>query len=290
MHAHHARTRLSTMLTGAALLTDVLAYLRCPLCRGELSGDASLRCTNGHSYDVARQGYVNLLVGAAPAGADTAEMVTARAQLLAGGLFDGLTRAVTELIPPAPGLIIEVGAGTGHYLAAAVDRVGAPGLALDIAKAAVRRAAQSHPRVGAAVCDIWRGLPVADACAAVVLDVFAPRNPEEFHRVLRPDSALVVATPRPGHLAELVDRLGLLGMDPDKEERLDVSLAARFRLETRTVHREPLPVGRADALRIAAMGPSAFHIGATELAERVAALPDPFTVTLDVRLGRYRPR
>jgi 23S rRNA (guanine745-N1)-methyltransferase len=278
------------------MLADVLAYLRCPLCRAELAGDttdarpAALRCDNGHSFDVARQGYVNLLVGAAPAGADTAEMVSARAQLLAGGLFDGLTRALTQLIPETPGLIMEVGAGTGHYLAAAVERAGAPGLALDIAKPAVRRAARAHPRVGAAVCDIWRGLPVADGCAGLVLDVFAPRNPEEFHRALRPDGALVVATPRPGHLVELVDRLDLLGMDPDKEERLDASLATRFRLETRAVHRESRPVGRDDALRLAAMGPSAFHIGAAELAERVAALPEPFTVTLDVRLGRYRPR
>lgn len=271
------------------MLADVVAFLRCPLCRGELAGDAALRCPNGHSFDVARQGYVNLLVGTAPAGADSAGMVTARAQFLGSGLFDGLTRAVVDLVPPANALVIDVGAGTGHYLAAVLDRVAAPGLALDIAKPAVRLAARSHPRLGAAVCDIWRGLPVADACAGAVLDVFAPRNPGEFARVLRPDGALVVATPRPGHLAELVDRLGLLGLDPDKDQRLDASLAGRFRLDKQIVHREPLRVGRADALRLAAMGPSAFHIEPAVLAERVAALPDPLTVTMDVRLGRYRP-
>ena len=272
------------------MLADVVAYLRCPLCRAELAGEAALRCANGHSYDVARQGYVNLLVGAAPASADTEEMVAARAQVLAGGLFDGLTGAIADLVPRTPKLIIEVGAGTGHYLAAVLGRADAPGLALDIAKPAVRRAARSHPRLGAAVCDIWRDLPVADACAGVVLDVFAPRNPGEFHRVLRPDGALVVAIPRPGHLAELVDRLGLLGMDPEKEERLATSLSGWFRLETEVFHREPLRVGRADALRLAAMGPSAFHLDVSALAQRVATLPDPITVTMDVRLGRYRPR
>jgi 23S rRNA (guanine745-N1)-methyltransferase len=274
------------------LLSDVVPYLRCPLCAGELSDDAgALRCTRGHSFDVARQGYVNLLVGSAPAGADTPEMVAARAEVFAAGHFEGLTEAVVQA-GSGQGLVVDAGAGTGHYLAAVLAQEPAgltKGLALDIAKPAARWAAKAHPRIGSAVCDVWRGLPVADACADVLLDVFAPRNPAEFHRVLRPDGRLVVVTPQPQHLTELVHGLGLLGMDPGKDERLDSGLLGWFRGIGDTVHTSRHDVTHADALRLAAMGPSAFHTSPAELAARVAQWPEPLNVTISARVRVYRP-
>jgi 23S rRNA (guanine745-N1)-methyltransferase len=180
---------------------EFLSYLRCPVC-GEVlaAADQSVRCPAGHTFDTARQGYLNLMAGPAPTDGDTTEMVAARAELLAAGHFDFLTDALTreadELLPPySPGLVLDVGAGTGHHLAAVLDRhPEARGLALDVAKPAARRAARAHPRAAAVVCDVWRRLPIADGCADLVLDVFAPRNGAEFARVLRPGGALVVVT------------------------------------------------------------------------------------------------
>ncbi len=283
------------------MLADVLPWLRCPLCTGDLAAHATaLTCPNGHTFDVARQGYVNLLTAAAPAGADTPAMVAARDEVLRSGLFDQLTAAVTATAtggggrggpgPAAGALVVDVGAGTGHYLAAVLDRTRGPGLALDIAKAAVRRAARAHPRIGAAVCDIWRGLPVADGGAGLVLDVFAPRNPAEFARVLRPDGRLVVVTPEPDHLGELVEPLGLLGVHPGKQARLDRGLADLFHLEHQADHRGELRVDHAGTGRLVAMGPSAFHIAPADLADRMTRLPDPVSITVHVRLGVYRPR
>jgi 23S rRNA (guanine745-N1)-methyltransferase len=273
------------------VLTDVVRYLRCPRCGGELAGEAALSCPRGHSFDVARQGYVNLLSTAPPAGADTQKMVAARAEVLAAGHFEQLTGAVVEACADADlRLVIDAGAGTGHYVAAVLDQAeAAVGLALDIAKAATRRAARAHPRIGAAVCDVWRGLPVATACADVLLDVFAPRNPPEFHRVLRPDGRLVVVTPQPEHLAELVHGLGLLGMDPGKDERLDAGLAGWFRNVADSVHTSRREVAHVDALRLAAMGPSAFHTSPAELAARVDRLPEPVRVTISARVRIYQP-
>jgi 23S rRNA (guanine745-N1)-methyltransferase len=297
------------------VLADVLAFLRCPLCAGELCGEAALGtpqrlrarsaprawrpydarslsalvCPSGHHFDVARQGYVNLLVGRPPAGTETPDMIESRARVFAAGLLDGLTAAVVDAARAAePGLVVDAGAGTGHYLAAVLDHLGGVGIALDIAKPAVRRAARAHPRLGAAVCDIWRGLPVADACTGLLLDVFAPRNPGEFHRVIHPDGLLVVVTPRPEHLTELVSGLGLLGIDPGKHERLDAGFTGLFRLERELAYAATARVGHADALDLARMGPSAFHTSATELAARVAELPAPVTVTLSARIGVYR--
>ena len=82
--------------------------------------------------------------------------------------------------------------------------------------------------MAAVVCDAWQALPVADGVAALVLDVFAPRNPPEFRRVLRPGGKLLVVTPTARHLSELVTGLGLLSVDERKPERLEQALGADF--------------------------------------------------------------
>jgi SAM-dependent methyltransferase len=171
----------------------VLDQLACPVCgEGLARRDATLRCRNGHSFDVARQGYVNLLTGAVPAGlGDSAAMVAARADFLAAGHY----RPITEALVRAAGgarRIVDVGAGPGHHLAAVAGAVpGRRGLALDASKHAARRAARAHPRVEAVVADVWRGLPLRDGAVDAVLDVFAPRHGAEFARVLAPGGALI---------------------------------------------------------------------------------------------------
>lgn len=277
-------------------LAEIAPWLRCPVCGSRFDVEAAcLRCARGHQFDLARQGYVNLLTGRAPAGIDTTDMVAARADLLAAGHFDFLTRALSDTAaartPGGDGLVVDAGAGTGHYLAAVLDRLPDHlGLALDLAKPAVRRAARAHPRAAAAVCDIWHGLPVADGAADLVLDVFAPRNGAEFRRILRPDGALLVVTPRPDHLAELVTALGLLGVDPDKDRRLDDTLRPWFQPVETTTYAQPLALTRIAAGLLVAMGPSAWHGDAAERTARLARLPEPITVTASVSLHVYRPR
>ncbi len=161
------------------------------------------------------------------------------------------------------------------------------GLALDISKFAARRAARAHERMAAVVCDAWSVLPVADACASLILDIFAPRNAAEFRRVLRPDGALLVITPSPRHLEELIAPLGLLTVDERKPERLDQALAADFILEDRSEYEERLRLSPADAGALAAMGPSAHHVQSEELAAGLAALGEVVEVTLSVVASTY---
>src|SRR5437764_13568006 len=102
------------------------------------------------------------------------------------------------------GLIVDAGAGTGYFLAHVLDAApDATGLALDVSAVALRRAARAHPRLGAAMWNLWEPWPVGDEVASVLLNVFASRNGPEFHRVLRPGGLLTVAAPAPDHLREL---------------------------------------------------------------------------------------
>jgi 23S rRNA (guanine745-N1)-methyltransferase len=281
------------------MLAEITAALRCPLCRGGLGRtDGSLTCPAGHAYDIARQGYVNLLTGRVPDGVETPAMVAARAEVFAAGHLAFLTAALADAAaaaaptwPGPPGLVVDAGAGTGGHLAGVLDRLpGHAGLALDLARPAARRAARAHPRAGAAVADTWRRLPLADGCADLLLDVFAPRNGPEFARVLRPTGTALVATPAPAHLAELVDRLGLLRVDPDKERRVAATLSPHLVLAGQRRLTRVLRLSRDDVARFVAMGPSAWHQHHDRIREELEALPQPLTVTASVDLRTFRPR
>ncbi|MEW2426382.1 putative RNA methyltransferase [Micromonospora sp. NPDC047644] len=295
----------------------ILDRLRCPVCGEPLApatDTRALRCPRRHSFDIARQGYVNLLTGRAPHVGDTPDMVAARADFQAAGHYDVISSALAaaatdavgrlagaplESTPAAaqqPGfgaypLVVDAGAGTGRYLGAVLAALpDAVGLALDVSKPALRRAARAHPRAAAALADTWQRLPLADASTAVLLNVFAPRNGPEFHRVLHPAGTLLVVTPDTDHLAELVDTLDLLRVDPDKADRVAASLGGHFTPVSSAVHRAGLALTRPEVATVVGMGPSAWHTDAAALTTRLAALPEPVRVTVAVRLDVLRPR
>lgn len=253
-----------------------------------------MRCSAGHAFDIARQGYLSLLSGEAAHTGDTPEMVAARERFLGAGHFDRLADELASLLAERPlarragrpGCLVDLGAGTGWYLARLLDAVPAAiGLALDVSKPALRRAAKTHPRLAAVACDVWRPLPLMDAVAAAVVNVFAPRNPAEMTRVLGPGGLAAIVTPRPAHLRELVAPLGLLGVDESKDERLAGELAScGMSITARRELDWTLALDRAGARDAAAMGPSAFHLSLAELDERVAALPQPLELTAAVTI------
>lgn len=260
----------------------VVAALLCPVCRDGLSGVAgSLRCDRGHAFDVARQGYVNLLQ-ASVGSADTAAMVADRVGFLAAGHYRPLAEAVAGLVC-TDGLVVDAGAGPGYYLGAVLDRMpDATGLAMDVSPAALRRAARSHERLGAVVWDVWKRWPVRDGAADVLLNVFAPRNGPEFRRVLRPGGLLLVVTPDTDHLAEL-GSAGLLTVDPRKAQRLAGTLGDGFDQMHAERVRYPMTLDPPDLARVIGMGPAGHH-------ERPAPPDHPCTVTASFVLAVYSAR
>ena len=258
--------------------------LACPHCGAGLAADGrAWRCPAGHSFDVARQGYLNLAGGPEPANADTAAMLDARTRVQDAGLFGFVERALDGAVPlTRVGTVLEVGAGTGHYLAGLVeDRPPARGIALDVSRAAAKRAARVHHRVASVVADVWRGLPLVNGVIDVLLCVFAPRNAAEFARVLAPGGRVLVITPTERHLAELRERYGLLGIEDAKHDRLLAGMAGHLRHEASTSHRSTGTLSGAQIGDLIGMGPNAFH----------APPPAASTqeVTLAVRLDVFGP-
>lgn len=267
--------------------------LRCPVCGGGLSlTGRTASCPQRHAFDLAKQGYLNLLPSASTGiEGDTAEMIAAREDFLARGFYAPVREALIRASGASTdGLIVEVGAGTGYYLAGVVAAAtGRSGIALDVSRYAARRAAKVDPgRIGAVVCDAWQELPVRDHAAAVVLNVFAPRNAQEMARILAPGGSLLVVTPNQAHLTELIGVLGLVKVDEDKERRLSESLKGSFVQTDRTVVEVAMRLDHAAVERLVAMTPSARHTDRAELAERIAVLADPTPVTLSVTLSVWQ--
>jgi 23S rRNA (guanine745-N1)-methyltransferase len=275
-----------------SLPPEIIRSLLCSVCGHPVGAiGRTVRCDLGHSFDLAKQGYVNLLHARIPAGtADTAPMVTARAGFLDSGVYlplaDELAKVASQHV--RDGLIVDAGAGTGYYLAHVLDAVpGAFGLALDVSAIALRRAARAHARAGAAVWNLWEPWPVADGQASLVLNVFAPRNAPQFHRVLASDGLLVVATPNPGHLRELGDLV--ISVDEGKDARLEGTLGERFtRVDRREVTHQ-VKFSPEQIRQVVEMGPSAHHLHREGRRERLGEITESAEVTTSFSVTLYRP-
>jgi 23S rRNA (guanine745-N1)-methyltransferase len=185
--------------------TTTSEVLACPHCRLPLTlSRTTATCASGHSFDRAKGGHLNLLVGGrltsgAIAG-DTPDALAARRRFLSAGGYAPIAAALAEAVGTADGHVLDVGCGEGYYtshLTATGDRYG-----LDVSKRAVHMAARLLPDSTFVVGSAYR-LPVLDASLAVVTSVFAPHPLDEFGRVLRPGGRWVTVTPGPMHLVEM---------------------------------------------------------------------------------------
>ncbi|HEY7815596.1 MAG TPA: methyltransferase domain-containing protein [Nakamurella sp.] len=270
-------------------LDAVLSLLACPLCaRPLIRADGVVGCAAGHRFDIARQGHLTLLGRTSRTDTgDSADMVAARQQFLDSGHFAPLTRAILDVAGDGP--VLDLGAGTGHHLQAVV-RAGASGtvgLAIDTSTYAARRAARVHPRVGSVIADAWSRLPVRDASVGTLLSVFAPRDPREIGRMVRPGGRVVVVTPTPEHQAELRDHITLLAVDPDKAARLQDALGPGLTPAGAIDVRHAMRLSREDVDRLIRMGPSAYHRSAEEREGVIARLDELTVVTLAVTVSVF---
>lgn len=276
---------------------SVMHFLECPICNGHFSqSPGKLTCSSGHSFDRARQGYVSLRTGGkTPHNADSSAMVSAREELLGTHLYspirDHAASHIAELLESknAP-IVVDLAGGTGYYLAGILERSPrGTGLCLDLSAAALRRAARSHPRAYAIGADLRHKFPIMSRSATVVTSFFGPRNVSEIHRILNVDGYFVVITPTQHHLQELVGPLGMIGIDPRKDERLAATLTAFTEVSATGITYDV----RIDVLQahfLASMGPSAHHISYDVLASRLSRLPRDLAATVSVNMRIYRLR
>jgi 23S rRNA (guanine745-N1)-methyltransferase len=262
----------------------------CPVCRHPLLLDDAARtwrCAAGHTFDVARQGYVNLVRrGTRRASGDSVEMVRARQAFLATGAYDRVGDAVNAAVANAadggPVDVLDVGCGEGYYTRRLTVEGRVAGV--DLSRPAVAAAARQQPGGWYAVASAF-DLPVPDRSVDVLISVFGPVAGSEFARVGRPGGAVIAVHPGPRHLDTL---RALVYEEPVAHETKDpLRQVEAFRRSSSERLSYALTVPSAEvATQLLTMTPYRWHAG-RDIQSRLDALGGLDT-QVDVFVSTYR--
>ncbi|ALD02600.1 ribonuclease BN [Acinetobacter sp. TTH0-4] len=234
--------------------------LMCPVCREELLlTDQTWRCANQHSYDVAKQGYVNLHVVQhkhSKNPGDTPESVQARRAFLSAGFYAPLQQAVVEKIRElGVDHLLDIGCGEGYYTHAMQAEV-KQCVGVDIAKNAVQIAAKLNKHI-TWVVGTGATLPVLDASIDLCTSLFSPIPKQEILRVLKPNAYLMVVTPAIEHLYAMREVL-FEEVNPHESHKFVEQLRNEFELLEEYVIDAPFVLQQADLKNLIAMTPYAY--------------------------------
>jgi 23S rRNA (guanine745-N1)-methyltransferase len=238
--AGRSRTLLPEQATGSVLA--------CPVCGLPLHRqDATFACASGHVFDVAREGYINLLLAQYRHSKDPGynrAMIAARRDFFDNGHYERLADEIAEVIAgylpdDAPGVVLDAGCGEGYYLRRLRRHIAGSGRSgsmvrcgLDISKHGIRVAARRDPEGLYAVAGTFR-MPVLPASVDVLLAHFSPVSAAEFRRVVRPGGVVLVGGPGEDHLFSFKE---LLYENPERFEPSG-SLSEADGFELISVHR-----------------------------------------------------
>jgi ubiquinone/menaquinone biosynthesis C-methylase UbiE len=256
----------------AELLPGYASLLSCPICYSTLfREDMMLKCIKQHSFDIAGEGYINFLRKKQPG--DTKPMLQARREFLAHGpyrpLFDVLYKQATAFLPQisAPACLLDAGCGEGYYLGNLQQQLEQTDtsirhhyIGIDISKEAIRMAAKRYKQALFLVANLKERLPIADSAVDILLNIFAPRNADEFARILAPGGLLLVVIPTPTHLLQLRTTLGLLDIEENKQQHVLDQFSPHFEVVTTTQITYTRHLKREQIQQVVMMTPNYWHL------------------------------
>lgn len=258
----------------------------CPTCSGELTKqERTYVCANRHSFDIARQGYVNLLPVTAKHSAspgDTLEQVRSRRAFLSAGFYAPISQALNKTAERfgVQGELLDVGCGEGYYSSALARHCGLSLTGVDISKEAVRYAAANY-KDGAWLCASAAHLPVKTESVDVLTSLFAVTMPEEFNRVLKEEGLFFQVLAAQDHL------LGLKGIIYDSlimKEKDSVPDLPGFALLESVPIRFTFTVEGEQVMNLLSMTPHVYRIGkaGADRLRATKALTDTASCVLNV--------
>ena len=236
--------------------------LICPICGSPLSkADRQWQCENHHSFDIARQGYVNLLPVQQKRSlqpGDTREQVLSRREFLEGGFYAPIVEALCSLATEAgcSGPILDAGCGEGYYSTRLAESLGTDLIGLDISKEAVRCAAAKY-KGPLWMCASAAHLPAADRSIGLLTSLFAVTLPEEFRRVLKEDGAFIQVLAAEDHLLGLKS---IIYPELHHKEKNSVPTLPGFRLEKSLPVRFTFTVEGQQVQNLLSMTPHVYRI------------------------------
>lgn len=260
--------------------------LLCPICGLELNTEGKRYvCAQNHSFDLARQGYVNLLAVQQKHSlnpGDTREQVLSRREFLEAGYYAPIAGTLidTAIALEISGQILDVGCGEGYYSSRLADALGAPLTGLDISKEAVRCAAAKY-KGKQWLCATAAHIPVENESVSLLTSLFALTLPEEFHRILKPGGYYFQVLAAEDHL------LGLKSIIYDRlnfKEKDTVPTLPGFELVKSIPIRFDFTVEGRQVQNLFSMTPHVFRIGkdGAERLRKTERLTDTASCVLNV--------
>ena len=260
--------------------------LCCPICKEQLNlQDRQYLCPNRHSFDIARQGYVNLLTVQQKHSlnpGDTREQVLSRREFLEAGYYAPIAQALVDAAKELgiTGQILDVGCGEGYYSARLADALDCPLTGLDISKEAVRCAAAKY-KGKQWLCATAAHIPVEDGSVNLLTSLFALTLPQEFARVLQKGGCYFQVLAAEDHL------LGLKGIIYDQlnfKEKNTVPELPGFELVKSVPIRFTFTVEGKQVQNLFSMTPHVFRIGkaGAERLRNTESLTDTASCVLNV--------
>ena len=216
---------LSKRAAGAALMNNYLSLFACPICQESMTIQEQGRmvCSANHSFDIAKQGYINMLTHGA-ASKYSKELFESRKTVIDSGIYDEIEDKIIELIAPAQ-TVLDTGCGEGSHLARIMAEKKGIGVGIDIAKEGILAASRHYPEQIWCVGDLAKS-PFAKSSFDAILNMLSPANYEEFKRLLTPGGCVVKVVPQSRYLHELRAQLYA---DSDKESYSNDQIVARFK-------------------------------------------------------------
>ena len=271
-----------------------MSILLCPVCRAPLeAGEKRMVCQNGHSFDRAKQGYVNLLMSQKAKEkrhGDDKLMVRARMAFLDKGYYDLLKDGILSVLSEEMGerrVLLDAGCGECWYtekIYAAFQKAGCrlDVTALDISKDALIIGAKRGCGFDRAVASVF-DLPIKSGSCDIVLNLFAPVSPGEFHRVLKPGGVLVRAVPLERHLFGLKQAVYAR---PYENEVANETYPGLVLEETRDIHGRLSLTGREDIQNLFKMTPYYYKTSAED--QKKLERIDSLETEIAFRVLKYR--
>jgi 23S rRNA (guanine745-N1)-methyltransferase len=219
--------------------------------------DRALVCSAGHTFDIARSGYINLLQPQdrrSLSAGDSKAAVDARASLEQAGVGRAVISAVVEKLAslslPADAIVVDLGAGTGEVLGALAGACSIAGVGIDLSVPAIEHASRRFPQLTWLVANADRRLPLQDGSVDLVLSIHGRRNPAECSRVLKEHGVLIVVLPAPDDLIELRTLVQGAGIERDRVDGMLTEHQPFFTMLERMDVRETVELDRAALLNL----------------------------------------
>lgn len=254
-------------------MSDILI---CPVCRERLTKNGkSLKCKNNHSFDFAKEGYVNLLLGSKSGDkkGDSKESARARRNFLSKDYYKSLKEAVNER---KRGIVLDICCGEGYY-----DDYDGRLYGFDISKEMVRLASKRNKSNNYFVANI-ADIPVADKSVDTAFHLFAPFNDKEFSRILKDDGVLYSVIPGENHLFEM--KRVLYNHPYLNDEKAPES--QYMNLNSRTKIHEKINIEKDDLLELFSMTPYFYHTSDND--KKKLSVIDSLDLTIEFVILEYK--